>query len=115
MVLDEMPIFMTRLVDDSGWIMTGGPAQFGHCADVAAIRSATHCRAWRRSAPGLKISSIDDSCGTDFDRMTSRPGTPLSASSSGTVTSDSTSEGDRPCDGVCTSTFGGANSGKAAT
>ena len=110
-----MPIFMTRLVDDSGWIMTGGPAQLGSWATVSAIRSPTHWRAWRTFVPGLKIISIDESCGTDFDRMTSRPGTPLRASSSGTVTSDSTSDGDSPRDGVCTSTFGGANSGKTST
>src|SRR5207245_778034 len=110
-----MPIFMTRLVDDSGWIMTGGPAQLGSWATVSAIRSPTHWRAWRTFVPGLKIISIDESCGTDFDRMTSRPGTPLRASSSGTVTRDSTSDGDSPRDGVWTSTFGGANSGKTST
>src|SRR5947207_3729718 len=115
MVVDDRPIFMTRLVDDNGWIMTGGPAQLGSWAEVSAIRSDTHCRALMGSVPGLKIISTDDSCGTDFDRMTSRPGTPLRASSSGTVTRDSTSDGDRPSAGVCTSTFGGANSGKTST
>src|SRR5437899_8643899 len=96
MVFDDRPIFMTRLVVDSGWIMTGGPAQLGSWADVSAIRSDTHCRALMGAVPGLKIISTDDNCGTDFDRMTSRPGTPLKTSSSGTVTSDSTSDADMP-------------------
>ena len=115
MVFDDSPIFMTRLVDDRGWIITGGPAQFGRVAVFSAIRSATHWRAWRTSVPGLKMSSMELSWGTDLDRMTSRPGTPLRASSSGTVTRDSTSDGDSPREGVWTSTFGGANSGKTST
>jgi hypothetical protein len=63
----------------------------------------------------LKISTIDDSCGTDFDRITSTPGTPLSAFSSGTVTSCSTSAGESPRQIVWISTRGGANSGNTST
>ena len=40
---------------------------------------------------------------------------PLSACSIGTVTSCSTSAADRPRHSVCTSTRGGANSGKTST
>ena len=59
--------------------------------------------------------TIDDSCGTDLERMTSRPLVPLSACSSGTVTSDSTSVVESPVQIVCTSTCGGANSGNTST
>ena len=112
---DVIPIFMTRLVADSGWIMTGGAAHRGNVEDTAAIRSATSCRAVRRSSPSLKMSSICESCSTDLDLITSSPGTPLSACSIGTVTRDSTSVADRPSARVWISTFGGANSGKTST
>ena len=51
--------------------------------DVAAAalrlvrRSCTTCRARRRSVPGSKISAIDDSPGTDSERISSRNATPL--------------------------------------
>ena len=106
---------MTRLVADRGWIMKGGLAHVGSCGEIWAMRSATCCRAVSRSVPGLKIISIDDSDSTDFERISSRPGTPLSVCSSGIVTSASTWFADRPRAGVWTSTFGGANSGKTST
>ena len=74
---------MTRLVADSGWIMNGGLAQVGSVGVTIAMRSATSCRAVSRSVPGSKISSIDDSCSTDFERIVSSPGMPLSDCSSG--------------------------------
>ncbi len=52
---------------------------------------------------------------TDLDRMTARPGIPFISFSIGTVTSSSTSRADSPEHSVCTSTCGGANSGKAST
>ena len=113
-VSDVRPIFMVRLVAESGWIMNGGLAQLGSVGTTVAIRSATSCLAVRRSVPCSKISSICDSCSIDRDRMTSRSGMPLSTCSSGTVTSDSTSDADRPSAGVCTSTRGGANSGNTS-
>ena len=83
-VSDDSPIFMTRLVAESGWIMNGGLAQVGSVGrDDVAMRSCTTCRASRRSVPRSKIISICESCGTDFDRITSRSGTPLSDCSSG--------------------------------
>ena len=106
---------MTRLVDDSGWIMTGGAAHVGSVGVTMAMRSGTSCRASRRSVPGLKIITIDESCGTDFERIMSRSGTPCSACSSGTVTSSSTSDAVSPREIVWISTFGGANSGKTST
>ncbi len=109
------PIFMTRLVADSGWIMKGGLAHVGSCGEICAMRSATCCRAVNRSVPGLKIISTDDSDSTDFERMSSSPGTPFRVCSSGIVTSCSTWFADRPKAGVWTSTFGGANSGKTST
>ena len=38
MVFEDSPIFMTRLVDDSGGIMTGGAAQVGSVG--ATVREA---------------------------------------------------------------------------
>ncbi len=61
------------------------------------------------------MSSIAESCGTDLDRISSRPSTPLRACSSGTVTNCSTSDVDRPRQAVWMTTRGGANSGKAST
>src|SRR5438046_7857773 len=84
-VLEDSPIFMTRAVADTGWIMMGGAAQVGSVDVTVATRSWTTCRAFRRSVPGLKMSSIEDSWGTDFDRMMSRASNPFSDCSSGTM------------------------------
>ncbi len=65
--------------------------------------------------PGLKTRTMEDSCGTDVERRSSRPGMPFMASSIGTVTSDSTSDVDRPRLSVWISTCGGANSGNTST
>jgi hypothetical protein len=46
--------------------------------------------------------------------MSFTPGTPASAASSGTVVSDSTSDGDRPRQAVWISTETGANSGNTS-
>ena len=51
------PIFMTRLVDDTGGIMTGGAAQVGMPRVAMATRSVTSCRAANSSAPRSKIAS----------------------------------------------------------
>jgi hypothetical protein len=82
---------------------------------MAAMRSATNCRAKMMSVPGLKMRMISDRSGTDLERITSSPGTPLSAFSRGTVTSSSTSVAERPREIVWISTLGGANSGKTST
>ncbi len=56
------------------------------------------------SVPGSKTIVIDDRLGTDSERMTSTPWTPLSRSASrGTVMSCSTSWADRPSASVWTS------------
>ena len=78
-------------------------------------RSCTICREVITSVAGSRISTTDESPSTDLDRILSRPGTPLSAASSGTVTSASTSLVDRPGASVCTSTSGGANSGNTSS
>ena len=44
-VLEDIPIFMTRAVADTGWIMTGGAAQVGSVDVTVATRSWTTCRA----------------------------------------------------------------------
>ena len=110
-----MPICTARPVADTGASMTGGAAQVGRVAATAVIRSCTSWRAFSSLKPCLKISSIAESCGTDLDRMSSRPSTPLRACSRGTVTNCSTSEVDRPRQAVWMTTRGGANSGKAST
>jgi hypothetical protein len=65
--------------------------------------------------PFSKMSVIDDSWATDLDRIVSSPGRPLSDSSMGTVTRDSTSAVELPSAMVWISTCGGANSGKTST
>ena len=106
---------MTRLVVDSGGRITGGAAQVGSERVTVARRSWTTWRASIRSVPRSKTSSIEESCGTVAERISSSRATPLSACSSGTVTSSSVSAVDRPRQIVWTSTRGGANSGKAST
>ena len=110
-----IPILTARLVAEAGASITGGAAQVGRVALTAVIRSCTSWRASIRSVPRSKISSTLDSCGDDFDRRMSRSSTPLSACSSGTVTSSSTSAVDRPRQTVWTMTRGGANSGKTSS
>src|SRR5262245_50844355 len=92
----DIPIFMTRLVDDRGWIMNGALAQFGRIEVAALTRSCTRSRAFMRSVPGLKIICTEDRSETDLERITSSPSTPLSACSIGTVTRDSTSAAESP-------------------
>ena len=64
MVLDVMPIFMNRPVEDSGWYdRRRGPGRQGRQHRRHA-RSFTNCRTpSRTSVPGLKSSSIDDKSG----------------------------------------------------
>ena len=61
-------------MEDSGWSITGGLAHVGSVGLADATRSATNWRARIKSVPGLKIIVIDESCGTDFDRITYRNG-----------------------------------------
>src|SRR5688572_30726595 len=76
--LDETPIFMTRLVAETGGIMNGGLAHRGSAEVTCAIRSCTSWRDRSSSVPRLKTSRIDDSCETDLERTASSPGRPLS-------------------------------------
>src|SRR3990170_1143374 len=112
---DEIPIFIARLVDDKGWIMTGGAAQVGNRGVTAATRSCTNWRARMRSVPGLKMRTMSERSGTDLERITSKAGNPLSACSRGTVTNSSTAAAESPRLRVWISTLGGANSGKTST
>src|SRR5574342_1243201 len=114
-VSEDTPIFMTRPVDDTGGMITGGAAHVGSVVRTVVRRSWTSCLAATTSVPDLKSSSIDDRSGIDLDRMMSRLSTPLNACSSGTVTRASTSSAVIPRDGVWISTRGGANSGNAST
>src|ERR1700710_2883741 len=111
---DVTPIFITRLVVDTGGIMTGGAAQVGMPRVAMATRSVTSCRAVNSSAPRTKIAVTDDNCGTELDRRISTPGTPFIAFSIGTVTCSSTSAESSPRQSVCTSTLAGAHSGNTS-
>src|ERR671914_1945924 len=112
---DVSPIFMIRLVDDSGGIMKGGLAQVGRVGAAAVRRSCTNCRDWYRSTSLLKMSWICERSATDLERISSSPGIPFSWSSSGTVISSSTCSEELPIAMVWISTCGGANSGKTST
>ena len=114
-VSEVMPIFMTRLSEDSGESITGGRATAGSVAAARDSRSCTICLALNTSVEGSRIRTTDESPSTDLERMRVEPGTPLSAASSGTVTSASTSLVESPGASVCTSTSGGANSGKTSS
>ena len=98
--LEEIPIFIQRLVADKGGNITGGKALMGKNGVAMDTRSCTNCRAVIRSVPGSKIILISERPGTDLDRITSNPATPFSDSSNGIVTSCSTSSGDSPRAGV---------------
>ena len=106
---------MTRLVDDSGWSITGGPMPIGSLVVASWRRSCTSCRACTMSVPCLKMSTIEDSAITVFDRMVAISGVALSVSSMGMVISSSTSWVVIPMPSVWISTRGGANSGKTST
>src|SRR5918997_7143801 len=115
-ILSELsPIFMMRLVADAAGIIHGGLAQVGMCGRTWATRSWTSWRALVSSVPFSKMSLIDDSCETDFERSSLSPGMPWSTSSIGTVTSSSTSAEELPSAIVWISTCGGANSGNTST
>src|SRR5581483_495909 len=113
--LGFMAIMRTRLADDCGSSITGGDDTFGS-ALACVIRSLTTWRARSESVPGSKCMTIEDTPGMELDSMDVNQGTPLSRSdSSGTVSSCSTSEADRPSASVWTSTSVGENSGSTST
>ena len=95
--------------------MNGGLDHVGRVGVTMAMRSCDHLAGPKRSVPGLKISSICEYCGTDFERMHVEAGHAVERLLQG--------DGDELFDlgrgeaegGVCTSTFGGANSGKTST
>ncbi len=69
---EDSATIITRLVDDSGWIIAGGFETFGSaCAWVS--RSATTWRAWRRSVPGSNIRTIEERPGTDSESIVLEP------------------------------------------
>ncbi len=113
-VFEETPIFISRLVDDSGERITGLFAAAGSREASTASRSCTTCRAAIRSVPSLRIRTTDESPSTDFDRIVLSPIVPLSAFSSGTLIRLSTSSVESPGASVWISIRGGANSGKTS-
>src|SRR5262245_25800321 len=115
MVLDDSPIFMNRLVTETGGIITGGAAQVGNMEMMLGMRSNTSCRARSSSVPGLNSISMDDKSEMLFERIRSNPSTPFKPCSMGTLTMDSTSSAESPKQIVWISTRVGANSGKTST
>src|SRR5712691_12371414 len=92
--VDDTPIFISRLVEESGDNITGGRATAGNRPASAANRSCTSWRARIRSVPDWKISTTDDNPSTDFERIVFTHGVPLSAFSIGIETRLSTSSVD---------------------
>src|SRR5438093_9855754 len=66
---DDTPIFITRPVDETGGMITGGAAHVGNAVRTVTSRSWTSCRARTTSVPGLNRSSIDDRSGIDLERL----------------------------------------------
>src|SRR5437660_12299278 len=65
---EESPTIITRLVADRGGRMVGGCATLGN-AYTRLRRSLTNCRARMMSVPGWKMRVIDETPGTDVERM----------------------------------------------
>ena len=114
-LVEMSPIFIARLVEDSGGISTGCRAASGRRACTCAIRSPTICRARMTSVPRSNRIWTDDRPSTDLERSVIRSGTPFTAVSIGTVTRLSTSSVERPGASVWISTMGGANSGNTSS
>ncbi|MCG3163695.1 MAG: hypothetical protein JMDDDDMK_05140 [Acidobacteria bacterium] len=95
-VFDETPIFIARLVDESGCKITGGRAAAGSCGATSANLSCTICRARINSVSGSKISTTDERPSTDLDRSVFNCAVPVSAFSTGTLIRLSTSAVERP-------------------
>ncbi len=114
-VLEETPIFISRLVEDSGERITGRLAAAGSREASTASRSCTTCRAAIRSVPSLRIRTTDERPSTDFDRIVLSPIVPFRAFSSGTLIRLSTSSVESPGASVWISIRGGANSGKTSS
>src|SRR5436189_4416434 len=64
-VFDVRPIFMTRLVDESGCSMIGMPEDCGRSANAMLRGSCTRCRAHLRSVPGLERGTTEDRAAPD--------------------------------------------------
>ena len=71
---DDIPIFMTRLVADSGCSMTGGAAQVGRCGCHVGSRSCDELAGVDQVRARLE-DQLDRARagGADFERRTSRP------------------------------------------
>ena len=106
-----------RLSDDSGDSMHRRVRATGSC-DGARVPSRS-CTSWRASMQigAARRESARPTTGRapTSSGSSATPGTPVSAFSSGTLTSASTSGVDRPGASVWISTSGGANSGKTSS
>jgi hypothetical protein len=94
--LEESPIIMRRLVDDTCWMTNGGFETSGRAGTIVR-RSWTTCLARIGSVPGSKIISTDDNPGIESERILSSHGIPLKNSCSiGLVMRFSTSSAESP-------------------
>src|SRR5262249_164084 len=112
---DQTPIFMTRLVDDSGERITGVFANAGSWPASVSKRSCTSCLAAISSLRSSKIKTTEDKPSTDLDRNVFSPLTPFRACSIGEVRRLSTSGVDNPGASVWISTNSGENSGNTSS
>src|SRR5262245_42023423 len=111
-VVEVRPITTNVPVDEVMGVTRGGPTPWGRVLATVVRRSFTSIRSVRMSLPSAKMAVTTEMPGADEDRSVARKLVLLSAYSTGTVTRASTSSADSPGASVCTTTYGGANSGK---
>src|SRR5262245_2365744 len=93
-------------------VKRGGPAPWGSTLTALASRSLTSMRSVSALLPSAKIAVITEIPGAEEERKVVRKLVPFKAYSRGIVTSASTSSAERPGASVCTTIWGGENSGK---
>src|SRR5438093_7702813 len=70
-VFDDSPIFMTRLVDDSGCRMIGMPADCGRLEIPSFTGACTRCGASMRAVPTLSRTVTCERARPDVEGITS--------------------------------------------
>src|SRR5437870_4604659 len=106
------PIVSNVPVEEVRGVRSGGPVPCGSVLSMVSRRSLTNTRSISTSLPSAKIAVITEIPGAEEERRVVRKLVPPMAYSRGRVTSASTSSAERPGASVCTTTWGGANSGK---
>ena len=106
------PIVSNVPVEEVRGVRSGGPVPCGSVLSMVSRRSLTSTRSISTSLPSAKIAVMTEIPGAEEERRVVRKLVPPMAYSRGRVTSASTSSAERPGASVCTTTWGGANSGK---